>query len=314
MHRQPIDLIYSRVGPRAQVTDCWQHRKSRPWLKRYTAYSVRQDPWLDTLVHIVESRQNRPNLPSDQCPFCVGGLEAPQPYKIKSFVNRWPAMPDERCEIVLYTRDHDSSLGELPVDHIKEIVDLWALRTSSLMSRQDIHSVLIFENRGREVGATIDHPHGQIYAFDHVPQRTSQRLSRNWRPDSDQQRRLIEINGWAAWVISAPIYPVSIEIAPLKQVANLSALTEQDRINFATILKDVLQRIDQLFNSKTPYMMWINQDAKNHSESWLNVEVVSPWRDKNVSRYIAAAEVSTGEFFNPVNPEDLAKRLRLLSS
>lgn len=223
-------------------------------------------------------------------------------------------MPDERCEVVLYTSDHDSSLGELQVDHIKEIVDLWALRTATLMMRQDIHSVLIFENRGREVGATIDHPHGQIYAFDHVPQRTSQRLSRNWRPDSDQQRRLIEINGWAAWVISAPIYPVSIEIAPLKQVANLSALTEQDRINFATILKDVLQRIDQLFNSKTPYMMWINQDAKNHSESWLNVEVVSPWRDKNVSRYIAAAEVSTGEFFNPVNPEDLAKRLRLLSS
>ena len=223
-------------------------------------------------------------------------------------------MPDDRCEVVLYTSEHNSSLAELSVNQVKEIVDLWTQRTSSLMSRRDVQSVLIFENRGREVGATIDHPHCQIYAFDHVPQRTSQRLSSKWHPDSDLERRIIEINGWAAWVISAPIYPVSIEIAPLTRVANLSSLTEAERINFAVILKNVLQRLDQLFEDKAPYMMWINQDAKNSPESWLNVEVVSPWRDKNVSRYIAAAEVATGEFFNPVNPEDLAKRLRSLNS
>jgi UDPglucose--hexose-1-phosphate uridylyltransferase len=223
-------------------------------------------------------------------------------------------MPDDRCEVVLYTSEHNSSLAELSVSQVKEIVDLWTLRTSSLMSRRDVQSVLIFENRGREVGATIDHPHCQIYAFDHVPQRTLQRLSSKWHPDTDLERRIIEINGWAAWVISAPIYPVSIEIASLTRVANLSSLTEAERINFAVILKNVLQRLDQLFEDKAPYMMWINQDAKNSLESWLNVEVVSPWRDKNVSRYIAAAEVATGEFFNPVNPEDLAKRLRSLNS
>lgn len=223
-------------------------------------------------------------------------------------------MPDDRCEVVLYTSEHNSSLAELSVNQVKEIVDLWTLRTSSLMSRHDVQSVLIFENRGREVGATIDHPHCQIYAFDHVPQRTLQRLSSKWHSDTDLERRIIEINGWAAWVISAPIYPVSIEIAPLTRVANLSSLTEAERINFAVILKNVLQRLDQLFEDKAPYMMWINQDAKDSPESWLNVEVVSPWRDKNVSRYIAAAEVATGEFFNPVNPEDLAKRLRSLNS
>jgi UDPglucose--hexose-1-phosphate uridylyltransferase len=275
---------------------------------------VRQDPWLKTLVHIVESRQSRPNLPTDKCPFCIGGLEAPQPYNIKSFKNRWPAMPNDRCDVVLYTSEHNSSLAELPVDHVKDIVDLWALRTASLMSRQDVQNVLIFENRGREVGATIDHPHCQIYAFDHVPQRTLQRLSNKWHPDPNQERRFIELEGWAAWVTQAPIYPISIEIAPLTQIANLTSLNENDRINFSTILKNVLQSIEKLFDCKTPYMMWINQDAKSSFESWLHVEIVSPWRDKNVSRYIAAAEVATGEFFNPVNPEDLAERLRSLNS
>jgi UDPglucose--hexose-1-phosphate uridylyltransferase len=275
---------------------------------------VRQDPWLKTLVHIVESRQSRPNLPTDKCPFCIGGLEAPQPYNIKSFKNRWPAMPNDRCDVVLYTSEHNSSLAELSVKHVKEIVDLWALRTASLMSRQDVQNVLIFENRGREVGATIDHPHCQIYAFDHVPQRTLQRLSNKWHPDPNQERRFIELEGWAAWVTQAPIYPISIEIAPLTQIANLTSLNENDRINFSTILKNVLQSIEKLFDCKTPYMMWINQDAKSSFESWLHVEIVSPWRDKNVSRYIAAAEVATGEFFNPVNPEDLAERLRSLNS
>lgn len=273
---------------------------------------MRHDPWLDTSVHIVESRQNRPNLPDDQCPFCVGGLEAKENYELKSFINRWPAMPDDRCEVVLYASDHGTSLAELEVSQVKKIIDLWAIRTFSQMSRNDVQCVLIFENRGSEVGATIDHPHGQIYAFDHVPERIQKRADRSWKPDSDKSRRFIEKSNWAAWVTHAPIYPVAIEIAPLNRIVDLPSMGEEDRLVFAQVLCEVLQRLDRLYASKTPYMMWINQQVKSNSNGWLNVEIISPWRDKNVSRFIAAAEVATGEYFNPVNPEDLAARLRAL--
>lgn len=131
------------------------------------------------------------------------------------------------------------------------------------MSRGDVQDVLIFENRGREVGATIDHPHGQIYAFDHVPERTKKRIDNSWQPDSDSTRRFIEKDGWAAWVTYAPIYPVSIEIAPLKRIADLTIMSETDRMSLTEILRDVLQRLDRLYASKTPYMMWINQQPKN---------------------------------------------------
>ena len=60
---------------------------------------VRADPHLGTLVHVVGTRQARPNLPSTGCPFCPGGLEAPEPYDVRWFANRWPAMPGERCEV-----------------------------------------------------------------------------------------------------------------------------------------------------------------------------------------------------------------------
>ena len=49
------------------------------------------------------------------------------------------------------------------------MVELWADRTSALGARPDVDYVLVFENRGPEVGATIAHPHGQIYALDRVP-------------------------------------------------------------------------------------------------------------------------------------------------
>ncbi len=58
-----------------------------------------------------------------------------------------------------------------------KVIDLWADRTARLGARDDVDYVLVFENRGREVGATIAHPHCQIYAFDHVPSRQSCRLS-----------------------------------------------------------------------------------------------------------------------------------------
>ena len=118
---------------------------------------------------VAGARQQRPNLPASGCPFCVGGLEAPSRYDVRSFPNRWPALPDDRCEVVLYTPHHDAAFWELGVEGARRVVDLWAARTSALGARADVACVLPIENRGPEVGATIPHPHGQIYAFDAVP-------------------------------------------------------------------------------------------------------------------------------------------------
>ena len=89
----------------------------------------RIDPYLGTVVHVVGARQARPNLPSTGCPFCVGGLEAPDPYEVHWFPNRWPAMQGDRCEVVLYTPDHDATLWSLGVSGVRKVIDLWAERT-----------------------------------------------------------------------------------------------------------------------------------------------------------------------------------------
>jgi len=126
---------------------------------------LRFDALTGEWVNIVGHRQTRPNLPAGECPFCVGGLEAPDPYDVRWFANRWPAFaPGDpidladtgtphpaagACEVVLFSPEHDQSLSSLPVEHVRKIVDLWAARTEALLARPEVEYVLVFENRGR---------------------------------------------------------------------------------------------------------------------------------------------------------------------
>jgi len=275
----------------------------------------RIDPHSGARVHIVAARQHRPNLPSLDCPFCVGGLESPEPYEVKSFANRWPALETGACEVVLYSSQHDATISSLGSSGIRKVIDLWAERTTQLQQQSDVDFVLIFENRGAEVGATISHPHGQIYAFDHVPRRQHSILETQWKPEKQPADRLvINSDHFSTYAQYAAIHPVSLVVAPHKQMSLLSQLNDALRDDLASVLHKTFVALDQLFDAPLPYMMWITQaSAKTQYENvWLHIEIVSPWRAKGVQRFIAAAEVSTEEYFNPVDPADIAQRLRNL--
>lgn len=276
---------------------------------------MRHDPWLGTAVHVVASRQSRPNLPDGDCPFCPGGREAPGPYEVRAFPNRWPPMPDDRCEVILYSPDHGATLQSLGTEGVLRIIDLWASRTAGFMARDDVEYVLVFENRGAEVGATIAHPHGQMYAFDHVPERPLRLLEAGWTPDPQPgDRTVLDHGGWAAYVPHAPVHPVSLVVAPRTRIADLPSMTDGDRRALAGTLVDLFGRLDRLHGRALPYMMWLNQSPRtsHRGSAWFNVEIVSPWRGPGVQRFIAAAEVATWEYFNPVPPEDLAASLKAL--
>ena len=279
---------------------------------------VRVDPHLGTVVHIVSGRQNRPNLPTEGCPFCIGGLEAPTEYQVKSFPNRWPALNEGYCEVVLYTPQHEATFASLDVDEIVDVIDIWAERTAALHALPHGEYVVIFENRGHEIGATIPHPHGQIYAFDHVPSRPRRQLEARWTPhDSPEQRLVFENDDWIAYTEFASVHPLSLRIATKKQTADISSLSAETRASLADTLKKILTACDAVFEAPLPYMMWINQAPRNTSQwpsAWLNIEIVSPWRRAGLPRYIAAVEIATEEFFNPVDPSDIASRLRDLIS
>lgn len=280
---------------------------------------LRTDPLTGMEVAVVGARQGRPNRPNTGCPFCVGGVEAPDPYVTRAFVNRWPSFPDDRCEVVLYAPEHDASLWSLGVDGAARVVDLWTERTAALGARPDVAYVLVFENRGAEVGATIPHPHGQIFGFDHLPAAPAGELERAAAhgcalcAEQPGDRLVAEAGGWRAWVPYASASPYGLVIAPAAHLGDLPALTDASRRELATVLVDALGRLDRLWDAPMPYMMWFHQrptDGGAWPEAHVHLEVNVPLRAPATMRYVAGGELGSGLFINPVVPEEAAAALR----
>jgi UDPglucose--hexose-1-phosphate uridylyltransferase len=302
---------------------------------------LRLDPLTREWVLIVGDRQARPNLPATGCPFCVGGVEAPEPYDVHAFTNRWPALvpgdpialdedaPGEgtpsvpahgAAEVVLYTPDHDASLGSLGVDGIRKVIDLWAERTTALLARPEVSYVLVFENRGRDVGATIDHPHGQIYAFGFVPPVPRRELEVSGERgcplctlvpgEAAAHTRVVADDGdWLAWVPKANPWPYGTLLAPRTHVDGLATLDPAGRDALAATLGEVLTRYDRLFGVPFPYMLWVHQQPGDE-RAHLHVHVAPPRRSAETLRFVAAGELGSGTYSNPIVPEDAAQALR----
>ena len=277
---------------------------------------IRIDPTTGAASVVVASRQDRPNLPTQSCPFCVGGLEAPEPYDVRCVPNRWPALGEGRCEVVLYTPDHDQSFAGLGVAGARRVIDLWAQRTCELGARDDVDYVLIFENRGPEVGATVTHPHGQIYAYDRIPPVPLRALREGTvNPEAVPADVVVSRrSGWLAWVPPAAIWPYEVRIAPLDEVPDLIDL-RCDRDGLAAVLVDALARLDQRFEEPMPYMLWIHQrptDGGDWPGARVCVTIAPLLRAPGTQRYAAAAELGGGVYFNPVDPAVAAAALRAL--
>lgn len=140
-------------------------------------------------------RQDRTLLPPlDYCPLCPTRPDGPSTeidrseFGIAVFDNRFPALaldppapavggtrltPVEpatgACEVIVYTPDHDATMATIPLERIRLLVDTWAVRTLDLGRDERIAHVFPFENRGQAIGVTLDHPHGQLYAYPTIP-------------------------------------------------------------------------------------------------------------------------------------------------
>ena len=153
---------------------------------------LRWNPLIKDWVMIASHRQNRPQMPKDWCPFCPGpdNDKVPKSFTVHKHDNDFPALsqnppePDDvetrlfktkpaygKCEVILYSPEHTVTLPELPVPHIRELVDLWTERFVEISSDPKIKYVFIFENRGEVVGVTMPHPHGQIYGYSVIPKK-----------------------------------------------------------------------------------------------------------------------------------------------
>jgi UDPglucose--hexose-1-phosphate uridylyltransferase len=280
---------------------------------------LRVDPLTGAYVVVTPWRQRRPRLPEGQCPFCPGGIEAPEHYDVRHIPNRWPGLPEGRHEVIIHNPEHGSSFPLMGREGAVRVVELWSERTAVLGARSDVSYVFIFENRGRLAGATIDHPHSQVMAFRVIPPVPGAELSKGicgLCGESDDELMVARHPEWLASVPWAPSWPYEILIFPRRHIVDLPAAGPQLRAALAGILVDCLMRVESIFGVDAPYMLWIHQqptDGDHWPAGHLHLHLAPVMGRPGVVRNLSSAELGAGMLFNPVDPRQAAAELRKAS-
>ncbi|MFB7371325.1 galactose-1-phosphate uridylyltransferase [Streptomyces sp. NPDC056222] len=301
---------------------------------------IRYDALLGDNVVIASHRQTRTyHPPADECPLCPSAdrrqSEIPAAdYEVAVFENRFPSLAGDagRCEVVCFTADHDASFADLTPERAALVLDAWTDRTAELAERPGVEQVYCFENRGAEIGVTLGHPHGQIYAFPFTTPRTALQLrnaaehrartGRNLFDDlvarerSDGVRVVLESEHWIAFVPYAAHWPYEIHLHPTRRVPDLRALDDAARTDFAQIYLELLRRFDRIFGPDeppTPYIAAWHQApfaGADREEFGLHLELFTVRRAPGRLKFLAGTESGMGAFMNDVPPETAAERLR----
>jgi UDPglucose--hexose-1-phosphate uridylyltransferase len=313
---------------------------------------LRWHPLRGEWVTYAAYRQDRTFLPPPEYNPLAVTIDAANPtelpvgdYDIAVFDNRFPSLALDahdppatlvqtaaasgHCEVVVFTQDPYSSLAVLPLSHIELLFQVWADRTARAARHRNIRYVLPFENRGAEVGVTLHHPHGQIYAYPFVPP-VPARMQTQEQAFYQQHGRSVlgdmisnELNSGSnliyrgehavAFVPACARYPYEVWVAPIEAVADFGALSDFQRADLARALKTVLLKYDGLWQRPFPYLMaWYQAptDGQAHPETQLHAEFYPPYRTRDRLKYLAGTELGAGMFAMDVLPENKARELQ----
>ncbi|HTQ11980.1 MAG TPA: galactose-1-phosphate uridylyltransferase [Fimbriimonadaceae bacterium] len=324
---------------------------------------LRYHPFLDQWVITATQRQDRTFLPPDDyCPLCPtkpGGFptEVPYPdYDIVVFENKFPSLRREPpasavegtdllpvrpshgvCEVVSYSDQHDATFATMPYSQIRKLTRVWRDRYMSLGALDFVEYVFIFENKGKEIGVTLSHPHGQIYAYPFIPptlkielasekrhlDRTGRLLMEDWLAfessagEMEKGDRIVWQNG--SFVAIVPFfarYPYEVYVTSKRHIRSIAVMTPEEMDDLAEILLVVTRKYDLLFGFSLPYMMVMHQEpaVPGYDFNWFHVEFYPPYRTAKKLKYLAGSEAGAAAFINDTLPEETAKTLRNLET
>ena len=316
---------------------------------------LRYNPLLRTYTMVAANRQNRPHMPKDWCPFCIGSGRVPDQYDVLVYDNDYPVLsPDYgtagltehpaatpyhqadaygHCEVILYSSDHNASLHQLSVEHITKLVHLW--KTRFLHYRQDerVKYIYPFENRGEEVGVTMPHPHGQLYAYPFVPLKIKTELDScrhyfaehhrcllcdmNATELEDGRRIIAQNNHFVAYLPHFTDYPFGVFVVAKQHIGSFAQFDDATAQSLAKMLKEVTGAFDKIYDRPFPYMMCIHQTPVNSTEYadsatyyHFHIEFYPPLRDRDKVKWYASSEMGAWAAANVVAVEQTAVVLR----
>lgn len=305
--------------------------------------------WISVAAH----RHGRAFLPpAHECPLCPShagfASELPDNFDVAVFENRNPSFAQVegtvddknywveptlplgvtkpsigRCEVVVFSPEHNGSLASQSVGRIRTILDALADRTDAILRMPGVRTVFPFENRGQEIGVTLHHPHGQIYAYPYVTptqEKVYAALARHGNGlfqdilefEQGSERELIRGAHFTAFVPFAARWPIEVTILPHRHVQNLTELNEEELAELSSIYSRVLRAVDAIYDSPTPYVAgWHQAPRFDGGENFrLQFKLTSPRRAADKLKFLAGSESAMGAFIADFPPEKTAGQLR----
>jgi len=270
-----------------------------------------------------------PEGPPTEIPFSDFGLaifenkftslhkEAPEPVSVAGLDM---ATANGRCDVVVYGPEAAGNLHTIGQDKRRLLLAAWIDRYETLFAAGN-KFVLPFENRGDEVGVTLHHPHGQIYAFPFVP-KVQARAATAFENGYDLSLTLKDAgpdfvvetaDDLLAYCPPYARFPYEVWIAPRTRKAGPWDFNESESDAFAYLLGDITRRYDEFFQRPTAYMLSLHAAPAGNEESFhFTAQFYPLLRAPDRVKYLASVEQSTGVFTVDIMPENAAKVLREL--
>ncbi len=314
------------------------HRTQRPWQGQTEETAAAAAPQYDPACYLCPGNTR------------AGGHQTPQYTETFVFENDYAALkPDvvdasldvdgagllqaatERgtCRVLCFDPRHDLTLATMSLRSIERVVEVWAAQEAELAARPDIGYVQIFENRGAMMGASNPHPHGQIWATEHVPNEPSVELAaqRQYRAEhggtlladylalelKQGERVVAENSAWVALVPFWAVWPFEVLLLPRTAVANMRDLDDDGRVGLAAMLQTVTSGYNRVFDTPFPYSMGFHPapcDDAPHPEWLLHAHFYPPLlRSATVRKFMVGFEL-LGSPQRDITPELAAATLR----
>ena len=312
---------------------------------------LRWHPFTQDWVMIASHRQARPQMPKNWCPFCPSedNDKVPKNYDVLRYDNDFPALsdtppvPDDvansffktapsygKCEVILYSPGHETTLPELSDEHVGKLVELWSERFEELSKDEKIKYVFIFENRGDLVGVTMPHPHGQIYGYPFVPKKIEleAKAAKEHLAANDEciycrmleeelafeKRVIFKTEHFTVFLPFFTEYPYGVYIFSNRHAGTIAQLSHDEKADLAVCLKQTVGMLDILLGFKFPYMMCMHNSPVNGedtTEFWhFHIEFFPPLRSADKQKFNASSETGVWAHCNPTCPEETAQELR----
>ncbi len=335
---------------------------------------MRQDPLTGDWIPMNPARMNRPITAGKGATAHGNPLAARKPgdpyqdgevpdtdYDVVVFENRFPSMrqipgvkpvttyvdgnklwpqreANGRCEVICFDPHEDQLPAQLPVSRLRTVVEAWAFRTAELSHLPGIKQVFPFENHGVEIGVSLAHPHGQVYAYPFIAPKLEAELKHtqayhdktggNLLHDilhaelAAKERVILRNRTWVAYVPAAARWPLEVHVAPVRDgILTIEQLNDDERWGLAQMYSTLLKRGNAFFDKgdgkgmNLPYIAAWHQapvDDPRRNSYRLNLQFFSFRRAANKIKYLAGSESGMAAWISDTTPERIAARFHQL--